>query len=102
MLDDDVRKECDALVLGSLIKGLNSLGLHPIPTTSDAVRSSVSVLFKELLCLDCFVVANRNSSGSSHTECKFTTQLTAEIEQIAMPSGVDDSHWKHMKEQTKK
>ena len=99
------RKECDALVFGSLIKGLRGLGIWPLILASEDYHGSVSELIESLYSLDCFVLDERVKRYTPHTGCKFTQRLELEIERIKMdvvPSGVHDSHREHMNQQAQK
>ena len=95
------KKQCDALMLGYLIKGLKALSLWPLPATPDEVHSSVDQLFTGLRSFECTML------NSDHRECMFVNTFGKSIDRIEkylMPSGigVDDSHRRHMKEQSKK
>ena len=102
---EHTRKECDALVFGSLIKGLKDLGIWPTTHTPGDYHGSVSALIKGLSSLHCYVLEKRSYSSTLHMGCKFTEKLELEIERIkidVVPSGVHDSHREHMKQQAEK
>ena len=99
------RKECDALVFGSLIKGLKGLGVWPTILSSEDYHGSVSGLMKGLYSLHCFVLDERINSYTQHGYCNFKWKLHSEIARIkedVVPPGVHDSHKEHMNQQAQK
>ena len=99
------RYECDALVFGSLIKGLKRLRIWPTIRSSEDYQGSVSELIKGLHSLHCFVLDGRNTIYPEHASCLFTLKLHSEIKRIkdtGVPSGVHESHREHMKQQALK
>lgn len=101
----DGSKECDTLVLGSLIRGLKKLGLWPIPGCLHEVHMSVKAIIDGLLNLHCFALSGKSGCASSHDNCKFTKGLSVvlkDFQQHYILSGVDDSRWKHMQTQSKR
>ena len=102
---EDVRRECDTLVLGSLVRGLKGLGIWPTILPSGEYLGSVDGLIKNLRSLHCFALGEKSSSDTAHKGCKFTQKLDSEIkpfEQYIMISGVHDSHREHMEQQAQK
>lgn len=100
---ENVRKECDTLVFGSIIKGLQNLDIWPGPTTPSDIDKSVSILTTDIRSLHCFALGE--NTNTKHTKCKFTTTLSSAMDIIMrdiMPSGVDESHKRHMEEQALK
>ncbi|KAK0516482.1 hypothetical protein JMJ35_001085 [Cladonia borealis] len=105
LVPECVRKECDTLVFGSLVKGMKGLGIWPTILTSGDYHGSISELMKGLRSLPCFMLAAKNQSSRAHTCCSFMPRLDLEIKRIEesiMPSGVDDSHREHMRQQAQK
>lgn len=95
----NTRRKCDALVLGSLIKGLQSLKIWPVPVSPNDVHKSVKDVTKELRSLDCFAL------DDNHGYCLFTQRLDEQIRSIeegSMPCGIDDYHLKHIEDQAAK
>ena len=83
------------------MKGLKRIGFWPGPVSLDEVHSSVSGVIEKLLSLTCFELGN----DDTHSNCKYTYKLAAAVVQInkgVMPSGVDESHRRHMEEQARK
>ena len=82
----DYAKECDALVLGSLMRGLGNSGLWPIPEDSDDVKISVSTLKEKLLRIECHtkkVIGIKSPSGGSSL---FDRSLTTDTSPIPSSS----------------
>ena len=101
---EDVRRECDTLVFGSLVKGLKGLGIWPTTLPFEDYHGSVQDLVKSLRSLHCFALGEREGSDK-HDGCKFTKRLDSEIkriEQSTVALGVHDSHREHMKQQAQK
>ena len=105
-MSEVVRRECDTLVFGSLVKGMKGLGIWPTILTSEDYHGSISELNKGLRSLHCFTLqAKSSSSDTPHLSCSFMHSLNSEINRIEesiMPSGVDDSHREHMRQQAQK
>ena len=102
---EDVRRECDTLVLGSLVKGLKGLGIWPTILPSGEYLGSVQGLIQNLRSLHCFALGEKDDSDTPHKGCKFTQRLDSNIKWIensVMPSGVHDSHREHMEQQAQK
>lgn len=94
-------RNCDTIVLGSLIKGLKSIRLWPGPVTPAQIPFwNVNKLTDKLSRLTCVVYPGGNFGGKAHSQCRFTEILNPNIEDLnaqVEPSGVLDSHLKHMK-----
>ena len=102
---DDVRRECDALVFGSLVLGLRRLGIWPQVRSSNDYHGSVSALVAGLRTMHCFALDERDNDTTEHRVCKFTLKLQQELDRIEkniLPLGVHESHIEHMKEQARK
>ena len=106
------REECDSLVYGCLIRGLQTLKLFPKRANVSEVESSVMTLADELRSLKCFTYFSERhsyhsqySSGFSHSHCGFKAAFAEQIEVITdqeEPSGVLEEHLRHIDEQKKK
>lgn len=97
-------QECDALVLGSLIKELCRSKLWPIPEATD-VDMSASILGATLLDMDCYHKGVNGSRDSpAHEKCVFTTVSRKDVRSIldTMPSGVTATDRQHMHVQAEK
>lgn len=107
--------ECDSLVYGCLIKGLQSLKLFPEHVKVYKVESSVTAFAEKLRSLTCFVYPDEYQSQkynryngyhdgeTTHTSCSFTLAFTKQIEDIIIrkePSGVLEAHLAHINEQS--
>ena len=105
IVSEDARRECDTLVLGSLVRGLKGLGIWPTILPSGEYLGSVRGLIKGLRSLHCFALGEKSSKSKIHKDCKFTQNLDSEIKRIeesVMLSGVHNSHREHMKQQAQK
>lgn len=105
IVPEDARRECDTLVLGSLVRGLKGLRIWPTIFPSGKYLGSVRGLIKGLRSLHCFALGEKSSSSTTHKNCKFTQRLDSEIKRIeesVVLSGVHDSHREHMKQQAQK
>lgn len=98
-------EECDTMVLGSLIRGLSSLALLPGPIEAPSMTHySVAHFTERLLALECAVYPS-SRRYEDHEDCKFTRNLQAKVENrnaTTKPSGMLESHRKHIEEQAKK
>ena len=102
---EDVRKECDTLVLGSLVKGFKGLGIWPTILPSGEYLGSIQELMKDLRSLHCFALGEKSSSDTPHKGCKFTQKIDYQIKRIEeyiMISGVHASHREHIEQQAQK
>lgn len=109
-------KECDSLVYGCLIRGLQSLELFPERAKASQVESSVIAFADKLRSLQCFAYPDRRihnpcnfhdyDKNPSHSSCSFTFEIAEQIEAIIdqkeEPSGVLEAHLTHIGEQKKK
>lgn len=95
---------CDAIVLGSLIKGLSNAGLWPIPE-APIVTMSVTALGAKLMKLTCHLKPVKGGDeDSAHESCLFTTAFRKNVQCILvkMENGVSASDLEHMKAQAEK
>ena len=105
-------KECDALVYGCLIKGLQSLDLFPKRATASEIELSVVAFADELRSLTCFAYPSSYRFDSfngyysadpvSHSDCGFTVAFANQIRAVIgqkEPSGVLEAHLAHIDEQ---
>lgn len=113
--------ECDSLVYGCLIKGLQSLELFPERVTVSKIESSVNAFAAKLRSLKCYVYPDNYhrqrskhyydddddeisySSQTSHSRCSFTFAFSEQISSLVdrkEPSGFLEAHLAHMKEQS--
>ena len=102
---ENARRKCDTLVYRSLVKGLMKLSIWPGPITPSRVYKSMSSLMQNLRSAHCFALGGGRGGGKSHAYCRFTINLAVEIDCIEKhirPTGVDDSHREHIKEQAQK
>ena len=100
-LGADERLCCDALVLGSIMKGLYRLKIWPHQATPADIRMSVAafaIKLQEIRCL------NYPMSMGRHNRCMFQPRLSETIRTIldALPSAMLVSHQEHMKHQSSK
>lgn len=108
-LRDQSPNECDSLVYGCLIKGLQSLKLFPKRAEASEVESSVMAFADKLRSLRCFEYpfpynshGYYNHNGISHSRCSFTLAFADQINAIIgqeEPSGVLEEHLTHLNEQ---
>ena len=104
-------QECDSLVYGCLIKGLQSLKLFPKRVEVSEVEASVAAFARKLRSLKCFEYPDSHSTYQrrydsyetvTHSECGFTLAFADQIKAIIggkEPSGVLDEHLAHIDEQ---
>lgn len=102
-------KECDTIVYGSLIRGLNPIGIWPSTVTSSDIRMSVSDMMRQLKSIHCYKLKETRAYRVDHSICVFTTELQKEVDRIkeyvlplAMDMVIDESYRKHMEEQARK
>ena len=112
-------KECDSLVYGCLIRGLQNLNLYPKRVKASEVKSSVTAFANKLRSLDCFTYPQSNSNHSnsylgyreydddeaSHSDCSFTLAFAVQVNAIIDQKealGVLEAHLTHVGEQKKK
>ena len=104
-------QECDTIVYGSLIRGLETIGIMPSTITSSDIRTSVSELMHRLQLIHCYSLRDPQSYylETDHSKCAFTKKLNQDIDHItknvvplAVYLAIDDSFQKHMKEQAEK
>ena len=107
----ELGKECDTIVYGSLIRGLETIGIVPSFITSSDIRMSASELMRQLRLIRCYSLREPivNAGTFHHSKCVFTEKLKQDIDRInkdvvplAINVAVDDSFRKHMKEQAEK
>lgn len=100
-------RECDSLVYGCLIKGLQRLELLPRRVKASEIDSSVTVFAGDLRSLECFTYPEpyRNRQVDySHLVCGFRDAFADQISAILgqeEPSGVLEEHLTHINEQKK-
>lgn len=106
-------EECDSLVYGCLIRGLQRLELLPERAKASQIESSVTDCADKLRSLKCFAYPDRHynrdyynncSSTQSHSTCIFTLAFADQIRAIIdgkEPSGVHEAHLTHICEQKK-
>ena len=102
LCDDDVRRQCDTLVLGSLIKSLKNFNVWNGPLSPDDIHMSVADFCEKLRSLSCLVLGRKESN---HANCRFTKRIEDEVKRIewhVIPSGMDPAHFKHMENQANK
>ena len=110
--------ECDSLVYGCLIKGLQSLELFPERVKVSKIESSVNAFADKLRSLTCYVYPDNHHSNHralyfhdeydddgviGHSSCTFTLAFAKEISSIIdrnEPSGVLGAHLAHIDEQS--
>ena len=105
--------ECDSLVYGCLIKGLQSLELFPERVTVSKIESSVNALADKLRSLKCYVYPDSyngkrsrhyyDDGETTHSSCSFTFAFSEQIDSIINqkePSGVLEAHLAHINEQS--
>lgn len=97
-------RECDALVLGSLIQGLHSVRLWPVPLDPSCIERELARLGEDLLALPCHQKLDRGKPSSSHAKCLFTLSFRDHVQGILnrTESGVLESHHEHLAEQRRK
>ena len=106
----EVGNECDTIVYGSLIRGLEKIGIMPSAVTSTNIRTSVSELMRQLQLIHCYSLRDPQShSLTDHSKCAFTEKIKRDIDHInknvvplAINVAFSDSFQKHMKEQAEK
>ncbi|KAL9129918.1 MAG: hypothetical protein Q9217_001766 [Psora testacea] len=91
-------RACDAVGLGSLVQGLCSIKMWPLPAQANSLQTSVEVIGIRLKKLGCF------SLNTGHRNCGFQPAFAKTIEHILSDTsdGVLPSHRQHMAEQRKK
>ena len=102
LCDEDVRRQCDTMVLGSLIKSLKKAKVWNGPLAPEDVHISIADLCEKLRSLSCLVLGRKESN---HANCRFNKRIEDEVKRIewnVLPSGVDSAHLKHMEHQARK
>ncbi|MCJ1368297.1 hypothetical protein MMC16_007439 [Acarospora aff. strigata] len=97
-------KECDALVYGSLLRGLQEADLWP-RKSSKTVHISVQELASKLNSLNIFIYPQdrRRHSSSSHYNCNWAERKDLVANTLSsIPDPVLESHSRHMQIQSKK
>ena len=95
---------CDAIAYGCLVKGLTKLKLWPQCVSTSSMLKSADALIVEILGINYYAACGGYSS-LSHGPCGFKDDFHKQItklENAEEPSGVLDSHLKHMEEQKAK
>lgn len=104
--DSGIAKQCDTFVLGSLIRGLRSLALLPGPIEASSMsHCSVTELAVSVVSLKCARNPSYGDGWDDHKKCMYTYILRRKVfaqNEAAEPSGILDSHRKHIEEQAKK
>lgn len=108
------KDECDAVALGSLIKGLSKIGLWPRPPPS-TITTSVNELSAKLKKLSFPICRSpeksiydsgfADSSGRSHDKCNISDKFHREIDQILAEKPkcvMADDFRRHLERQSKK
>jgi len=108
------KDECDAVTLGSLIKGLSKIGLWPRPRLA-SITISVNELSAKLKKLSFPICRGSERSGYRgtftdnsdrvHGKCNISGRFRTEIDQILAEKAecvMADVVRKHLEEQTKK
>lgn len=102
-------RKCDTIIYGSLIRGLESMGISPSAVTSSDIRMSVSDMMCELQLIRCYTLGESAMSFLNHFGCTFTAKINKELDRIkdhvvplALDVAIDKSHRKHMEEQARK
>ena len=97
------RRDCNAMVLGSLLQGLKVASFWPIPNASN-VSSPIGSIEARLMIMRCGIKLDRGSTKSSHKACGFKLRLHLALIKIIeyAPCGILDCHIKHMEEHKKK
>ena len=100
-------KECDSIVLGSLLKGLQKLKLFPERPTPASLTCSVKSFVLDLTNLEIFTypeVRDRRRSLGSHEVCNISVEIRQSAESIVedMPSPLLESHREHLRIQNQK
>lgn len=100
----ELSRECDALVLGCLIKELSEAQLWPIPEPAD-VDISVSGLGAILLDLSCYHKSvNGRENHPAHEKCVFTAGLRKDVQQVlnTLLTGITGTDRQHLQVQAQK
>ena len=101
-----VGHQCDAMVLGSLIKGLYKIGIWAGSRTDITIYSSVEDFSEQLKDIVCYNLPDSDNSYDriSHSGYKFQPAIGGDISRLVenRGSGVLDSHIEHLKGQQRK
>jgi hypothetical protein len=92
--DDSQQKKCDAIIYGSLVLGLQRIGLWP-RKSADKIHSSINQLDMTLGSLQIFIIEGHQDCSPRHFK-KEMAELTNPNE---IPDPVLDSHRRHMEAQ---
>lgn len=105
----EIGKECDTIVYGSLVRGLEPMGIWPSISTSSNIRMSASDVMRRLKSIHCYNFRESPPFFFDHSKCGFTAELEKEVDRIvehvlplAMDVAIDESYRKHMEEQARK
>lgn len=95
------RKECDAMVYGSLLKSLQELDLWP-RKSADNIKMSVDLLASRIESLGIYVYPMNDFSD--HFNCNLVPRFRDRIPSLlaSIPNPVLASHRRHMRIQAKK
>jgi hypothetical protein len=94
------RPGCDAIIYGSLLRGLDIHGLHPDMKAED-VHQSITTLAEIISKLE--IYPYYSAKGGIHDDCSlsdFPSATASVLSNVGNP--VMESHIRHMKEQSKK
>ena len=100
--DRDNAQKCDAMLIGSLLVGLNRNRLWPIPESPYQLSMGANSLVKILTSLVCY--ESPSDYYTSHETCSFTLPLRDDIKKLMgqTKSGMLPSHREHLEEQRQK
>jgi hypothetical protein len=106
--NDIAGRDCDALILGSLIGAMSQEGLFPLPEPKKFTQSA-STLASWIDSMQANIFSSDEGGsyhhrGTVHKECNPSDRLGTAIKQIMdnIPSIVTDLHRQHLKAQAKK
>lgn len=94
-----MKKQCGALMLGSLAAGMSSLQLLGKPISAEDFHGSIKDLASGFLKIELYTYPHR-----SHSSCKLISDMTVCVQKIlkAVPSAISDQHRRHLRAQQEK
>lgn len=105
----EIAKECDTIVYGSLVRGLEPIGIWPSAVTSSNTRMSALGMMSSLQRIRCYALREPQNIGFNHSVCDINTELEMGVSRVmehflplAMDVAIDESYRKHMEEQARK
>jgi hypothetical protein len=102
-LGDAAGQDCQAFLLGQLIRISASLSKHLRPSVSD-IHCGVREFRTKLMAIRLNSYHDKNAPSIDHTKCNIGKRMLEEIKQVynAVPSPDLDSYHIHLQEQWKK